>query len=145
MKRIIPLTVAMLTALSFAVAQQSTVPPEQQVQQANRKFNKAMEQRNLAAFEQCVDENAIFASSHYDGTYTKADVRRLEFGSQDDRITVKNMRILSTQVYGETGVITGRLWISDQEQPNGRYAFTNVFIKVKKDWRLLTTSVTELR
>ena len=146
MKRMLAAVITIVAASSFAFAQRSAPSSElevQEVQQANKEFWQAYGQKNAVSLDQRVAERAIFIGSKNDAVVSKADLKAA-FSPGARPINIKNIKVVGTTVHGETAVVVGRLWVFGQQENNTRVAFTNVFVKSDKGWRLIASTVTQL-
>ncbi len=150
MKRIVIMSVMLITAVSFAIGQTETKSAsqnssaEQEIIKLERERLDAYARADREAFDRIVAEG--FTMTHSDGSISdKAQERNVLRPSTASKplpaLAIEEVRV---RIYGDAAVITGRL--VEQGERVGRLSlrFTNTYVRRQKRWQIVAGQLTRL-
>jgi len=135
--------VAVLLLTGGAVqAAEPSPSDEQQLKKIEQDWADAYVKRDPAVMQRIVADDFSFVGP--DGSMVKKD-EYIKSITGDTTFTSFKMDALNVRVYGDAAVVSGIASISAKtkgEDENGRYSFTDVFVKQKGEWKAVSGHVT---
>ena len=147
MKRILPLTsgLAILSALLVVAAASKNETVEQEILKIERQWIDASVKGDIAALDKIEADDYIIIDPS--GTIsTKAeDMKNIKSG--DLKFDSMEMFESKVRVYGNAAVVTAKTHVKGNYKTadiSGDYSSTDVFVKVKGQWRPVSSHITRI-